>query len=962
LPNRQLEGDVTVMAMGFKDGILDSHVVTGQYHIVPTMDGEESPDDSLPILTPSLEKLPADPVSLPSTPDAFERHLIANYYSNESEPSYRQIRLTKSATAIRMLYRRRTYQITSDDDWIPLDSTMAILTMLKALEAIRNGATEELQKVDTLYARAVNFLKQEQATRMQFAIDAQKEIAPTLAVTYGALKGQTGLLAADLKVDAMQIIGNCEDSTYWNRLSHALDVLANEGQWESMQSYLNIPVSGDGIITLPRDVDMPLKININDEPSLSRAKLYEFTLSGPRSDMQDVVGWNWMLGDTVPVSLQPNNEQIAALCENLQDVGKTLKVWGINSFGRECYEELIFSPSNLLPVPVTSVNFYQKIVRVSKDVTSGQVGLYSFPSLPSPPPGPPPPPPNTTLAPTFDPPPGTYMRHGSMEVDITNPTPDASISYTTDGSTPSRGHGNIVHAPRVAARLRLPPRQFEGDITLSAMAFKDGLLDSAVVTGVYHLVPSDSPVTPEDPIPTAPDTPQEMIQNHDSGIGSSPEFLPATINPDTLTLLAIYYNDEVRPSYRQIRISGYPDAPQMIKMLYRRRTRQITSDGDWIPLNSRMAILTQMRALESLRNGSAEEFQKVDMYQKLALHYLQQEEAKKNNFDLAAQTETATALNLGIYNADSLIMADIYDDVVTIFGPTQMPRNIVFDKVTDAVEMLANDGQWDGVTGYVDLLTDNHYYITLPRYVENVISMNINKQPKAFRNKWFEFHLNGPGTQMPSCDYYEDAGEFATIRPLYGVVQLICSSNLVSDVGKVIIVEGLDETGTIIRSQYQGKWMNGIRIKVGAPAHTTIDSPQKFSRIDRILKQPSNGFIQLWGYEKDVNRGTPLGMYYPDETEPNYRRIKLDQRSAWVRMRYRKRLLKITSLSDPLHLKNRLSIVTALRAMKALESDVGLADALEKKAKSYLLAEQSSRNPAETFSVQFEGIESEVIP
>lgn len=969
LPNQQNEGDVTVLAMGFKDGILDSHVTGGLYHITPVEPGApSSPDEELPQITSKSTPEEEAMTPAPEVPDPniVTYKLLAVYYGDETAPSYRQIKLTKNASAIRMLYRRKTYQITSDDDWIPLDSTMAILTMLKALEGIRNGSAEELNKVDALFKQALHFLQQEQVSRMQFAIDAQKEIPPSLGITYGYAKGQTGLLAIDLHADAMQIIGNCEDTTFYNRLTHAIEVLSNEGQWDSLESYVDLPVNtADGVVTLPRDVYMPIKVNVNNNPTFSRSKLYEFTVNGPGTNMQGI-GWSWVDKGDVVVSQQPGDEQVMALCENLQDIGKKVIIYGYDHFDRECSDILTISPVSLHPAPVPSRNFYRKVTRVLKEVTVGQIGLFVRPTAPPPLP-PPPPPPGRTGVTGFRPPPGTYQRPGYMAVRINTVTSGASISYTIDGSAPSRGHGTIVPHPNATVLLRLPVGVTEGTITLRAMAFKDGLTDSAITSGAYHLVPAPVEATAENPTPTTPDTPQFLPDAFNDGISGPPEDSPIPISPEVLVLIAIYYQDEVEPRYRQIKVIGYQEVPRSIRMLYRRRTYKITSDADWIPLNSRMAILTMMRSLEAVRDGRPDELQKVEPYQKLALHFLQQEQAARTNFDIAAQSEKPSTLNLGIFNADSVIAADVYDDACEIFGPIGQDK--ILEKITDAREFLSNQGQWDGLTGYVDLATDNHYFITLPRYIENVIALNINGRPKMFRNKWFEFHLNGPGTGMPACRYWDDAGETVTIRPLYNIIQPVAYSNLASDAGKVLIIFGLDQDGLPLRSRQGGKWTNGLSIRCGVARRPPGPEVQKISRIDRILKEPSDGFIQLWGYERTFSqqdapapsrspRAIPLGCYYPDETEPNYRRLKLPHKSAWVRMRYRLRNLKVTALADPLHLKNRLAITTAMRALKALEGDPGKADTLENKAINYLLAEQSSRNPAETFSVQFEGLDS----
>ena len=87
----------------------------------------------------------------------------------------------------------------------------------------------------------------------------------------------------------------------------------------------------------------------------------------------------------------------------------------------------------------------------------------------------------TVATPTFDPLGGLLKT-----VQISTTTAGASISYTTDGSLPSRTNGTIIQNGDSVSLTTL------GSITvvLRAIAFKDNWADSAVVGALYSSDPS----------------------------------------------------------------------------------------------------------------------------------------------------------------------------------------------------------------------------------------------------------------------------------------------------------------------------------------------------------------------------------------------------------------------------------------------------------------------------------------
>lgn len=80
---------------------------------------------------------------------------------------------------------------------------------------------------------------------------------------------------------------------------------------------------------------------------------------------------------------------------------------------------------------------------------------------------------NQVFAPAFDAPPGTYLT--GQTVALTSATPGAAIRYTTDGTNPSDTAGTLYSTPIAV----------DNTVTLKAVAYKAGLVNSTVETATY---------------------------------------------------------------------------------------------------------------------------------------------------------------------------------------------------------------------------------------------------------------------------------------------------------------------------------------------------------------------------------------------------------------------------------------------------------------------------------------------
>jgi hypothetical protein len=432
--------------------------------------------------------------------------------------------------------------------------------------------------------------------------------------------------------------------------------------------------------------------------------------------------------------------------------------------------------------------------------------------------------------------------------------------------------------------------------------------------------------------------------------------------------LARYYPDERVPEYRVIKLS---QKAVSCRMLYRKHVFKITSTEDVIPMRSQLALIQAVRGvvlMEAEENAAAEAcFAKAE-------EFLGDEQATREENNTATNGfEAQTATNTNVSTRDCVIAGDVYDTACEIFGP--IGRDKVFDRMTDAIEALANKGEWDAFRGAVDLWTSDRSkainasggkgdgYFVLPRRVESILALNYDGQPTIPRNRWSEFHLNGTGERYAApVGHWEDAGEVVILNPLpidpatRKVIphQLIAVPDSGADNDTEIIVHGIERLADGTERNVMRNGKRGFTVPCSNESESPGVNAPKFVSISRIQKAESTGFIKLFAIleEGDTNP-ILLGYYEPDETAPNYRMIKVARsESERIRVLYRKRALRVSSMYEPLHLKSRLAIINAMRALKAEETDPAAASLYMGQAVTYLKDQEWSLHPTDGMSLQ----------
>jgi hypothetical protein len=267
---------------------------------------------------------------------------------------------------------------------------------------------------------------------------------------------------------------------------------------------------------------------------------------------------------------------------------------------------------------------------------------------------------------------------------------------------------------------------------------------------------------------------------------------------------------------------------------------------------------------------------------------------------------------------------------------------------------------WDATIGYVDINTFDSFYLTLPQYVDQVLAINVNSIPGAFRNQWFEFHMNGlgqdnayadvVGSNRP-CGGWEEVGEMPCAFPMAAPSYLVAYPVSQMDNLTPIRVYGIDINDLPI---YGPDGNLGVTISCEQGSFDISSQNVPFKVIERIVISGSpQSFIQL--YATDGTQWLQnLGTFWPNIPEPKFRVIKIGQKAVTVRLRYRKRLVKITSLTDPIHMRSRSAMMNALRAIQTGVQDPQSAQVLLMAAKDMLNKEWRATHPNEELGLNID--------
>lgn len=320
-----------------------------------------------------------------------------------------------------------------------------------------------------------------------------------------------------------------------------------------------------------------------------------------------------------------------------------------------------------------------------------------------------------------------------------------------------------------------------------------------------------------------------------------------------------------------------------------------------------------------------------------------------------------------------IIVGDVEESIKSVLGTCSDEQ--FFDRINEAQEQLTQLANWDPLTISLDICTQG-CEITLPDDIEVPLAMNVGGKPADFRNKWFEYHMNGPGSECcaGSCDSsWQDLGNFPTFRDPIEPSIIAAYPEADEPMGSNVRVYGFDEVcgleKWIMTPDCNGVLQDGFDVPIlfGMGSGMTVN--QKVKRITRISKPITNSFIKIVALDPGAcSGGTLLGIIRPNITEPSFRRIKISGSgtqfltgstevcSTWVRMRARKKTFKVTSRTDAIPLNSLTALKMMAMAIKKYEADlIGEYKEYFNMAREALMREQKIRSGPNQIKIQFQG-------
>lgn len=185
--------------------------------------------------------------------------------------------------------------------------------------------------------------------------------------------------------DAEEIFGHCNEPKLLRWITDAVRLLANKGEIDPLVGFVDLCIS-NGCVTLPREVETVLAVNIGGHPALGRDELFSFHLNGP-GDFCTPCDWTWVNVGGFPTyrDLQCPGKLVAFL-DKEEDEGTELRVFGFDSQNRplrtqrgDQWEDGILIPTIFgYALPDVNSPEVSRIVNIVKSPTKGNVRLSTF--------------------------------------------------------------------------------------------------------------------------------------------------------------------------------------------------------------------------------------------------------------------------------------------------------------------------------------------------------------------------------------------------------------------------------------------------------------------------------------------------------------------------------------------------------------------------------------------------------
>lgn len=289
---------------------------------------------------------------------------------------------------------------------------------------------------------------------------------------------------------------------------------------------------------------------------------------------------------------------------------------------------------------------------------------------------------------------------------------------------------------------------------------------------------------------------------------------------------------------------------------------------------------------------------------------------------------------LGYPTLGEMLLAAQSPDVLGISD-----RAKIIDYLHRAIELATWKANYNPYLGDMDICCDECGCVTLPSEVGVVLACNVGGFPAYFRNNWFEYHINGPGSfgnsvnngrLGPICPFtWDDRGNSPVFQDLRDWSYLAAIVEDATDGNGTLRLQVMGQTmdpnyndKQVITIPATGESTPGVYIPLLQGWAATDPLATQFKRITRVIKPVTRGYVKLIAFPA-VNgaNGRTIGYYAPNETSPSYRRIRVGAQCEWVRLKYRRTEIKFVYDTDIIPLPSKQALVNLLKAVRKSDKD-----------------------------------------
>ena len=143
------------------------------------------------------------------------------------------------------------------------------------------------------------------------------------------------MFVSEIFSEAAEILGTTDESRVFRKLTQAVQALMESGHWFHTTREVDICTGWDGFtVTLPKDIEVPLAVNVDGSPLYFRGKLFQYHVN--QGGRFESVNWAWDDRGFVATQMDIRQPaQVIAVAESESDVGGTLRLVGTNQWNRD---------------------------------------------------------------------------------------------------------------------------------------------------------------------------------------------------------------------------------------------------------------------------------------------------------------------------------------------------------------------------------------------------------------------------------------------------------------------------------------------------------------------------------------------------------------------------------------------------------------------------------------------------